>query len=134
MSTAGNEQREEYRGNIWPALSGLLALAVIAAAGSYGYITAEISFWLLTCALVGYLVLESVLLAASKEDRWLLTPPVVISVFTFGLNFGVTNIVYALRGPLENGMRTYRLFGYEWMTWSMIYAFVGAISLWVGYK
>ena len=132
---------EENEG-IWARLTGSFLISILGGtvllavhlAQQYHWVTTESAFGLVTVAMLGYMGLEALHVYQSDEPRWVLIPPVLISGATFVLNFAGTNLIYWMRPPEDNGMLTYGVRSYEWMTFSMKLTFAGAIALWVGYK
>jgi hypothetical protein len=113
-----------------------VVVALISALTVFGYsggaITTDFAFVVLTCVLLSYLGFELYAAWRTCSPSFLLCPPVLTSLFTFGLGIGITNFVYflpaldlqavGLRGEVDQWMLTY-----------MSLSIVAAMALWIGF-
>lgn len=90
------------------------------------------TFVLLTFILLAYLAVEVRRARRLHPTRWMINPAVLCSVATFGLSFGVTNIIYFLPGdslPLIGAPQVVTAS----MNKLMFLVVVGALAMWLGY-
>lgn len=115
-----------------PALATGATGGVLALLSATGMLGPRAVFSSLTLLLLIYLGFEIARVRRVHADQWLLYPPVIASVLTFGLSFGLGNVLFFL--PSE----TIELVGLvpdvtPAMVKLMWLALLGAIGMWLGY-
>lgn len=116
----------------------IFVLPVIATGSLIAFLSAldmlsnELSFAMLNCLLLAYLILEIRVLKRAAPDRWLINPIVFSSIVTFMLHFGLTNVLYAFPDSelLSVGILPGITSGMVKLMWLVM---IGAIAMWLGY-
>jgi hypothetical protein len=118
-----------------PLISSLLfGSAGLAAHWSFlgGFLGLEACFVALTLLLIGYLAVQIFLLRLAQPVRWMVNPPVLGSLLTFGVGYGLTNPIY-LMDPDRQELLGLVPGVTPAMAKTVLLALVGSIAMWLGY-
>lgn len=92
-------------------------------------------FGVATLVLLGYLATELLLLGRRSDAGvpWLASPVSIASLYTFGVGYGITNVIFWTSGYASTVLAS-RLAEYEWQATLVVYAIIGACAMWIGFR
>lgn len=93
----------------------------------------RIDFLLLSGVFMAYVLTEIFVFARQRRGPWLLNPPVLTTLYVFFLGYGLTNFLYLIPGFEYNALRNLVASQYEWLSYSVFCAMLGAFAMWIGF-
>ena len=115
-----------------PAVAAAAVGSLLALLSSMGGISQRTLFTAMTILLLAYLAAELKRLRRVHPQRWLINPVAMASFLTFGMSFGVTNVLFFLPPEIIGAVGlvpdvTPAMVKLMWLV------LLGAIAMWLGY-
>ena len=112
-------------------------MVAILAALSYlvGWVGFASEYWfaIVTVGLLAYVAYQVYCVAVIDGDaRWMIKPPVMASLYTFVITYGITNVILFT----SDGREAMERLGinYTWLSRTEGLALLGAVFMWFGYR